>query len=584
MKKENILAFFILGLSFLLIVPLSPFLLDILLTFSLAFSLITLLLTIFIEETVELSSFPSILLFLTLFRLGLNLASTRLILSDGQAGKIIETFGHFLTGSNPLLGLILFALLTTINFIVITKGAGRIAEVSARFTLEALPGKQMLLDAEGAAGDLSKDELKKARDKLAIESEFYGQMDGASKFVRGDAIAMLVIIFVNLLGGLFFAMTTKAMSLKETLSTYTMLTIGDGLVTQIPSLLISLAAGIILTKNSHFSIASSLPSQVISYPKVFTFCGLSLIAVALIPGMPKITIFAIAAIFLLFGRSKNQEQKKSSERVLFAGIEVQLGLNVLEEGEKLLAQIPIIREELATHLGFLIPSIHIKDNLSLSKDNYAIVIKGVKKFEGNIKLIENLKKTIIQNACELVTFQDIIPLIENAKEENSAAFCELEKYDIKTKELFIISQNLLRERVLISDFVTIVNTIAEHVEEKKDLNFLTEKVRQKLIPRVVNNFFDETNNLHAITVDSKVEQMLSASIKPKVREKIEKQVQNLLMQASEKQIKPVVLTSVNSRALLSKIVGQYISVFSYEELNAETEIKSLGHISTDVLI
>lgn len=583
MKKENILAFSVLALVILLIVPLPPMLLDILLTLNIAFSVIALLLTLFIEETIELSSFPSILLFLTLFRLGLNLASTRLILAEGQAGKVIATFGHFLTASNPILGLILFSLLTVINFIVITKGAGRIAEVSARFTLEALPGKQMLLDSE----ELSKEELKKQKTKLAIESEFYGQMDGASKFVRGDAIAMIVIVAVNLFGGLFFAMTTKAMGLKEILTNYSMLTIGDGLVTQIPALLISLASGVILTKSSSFSVVSTLPNQVLRHPKVFTFTGITVAILALIPGMPHLIMIGIGALFLFLGRSKNQEETKVEERPIFASIEVELGFHLLEQGQQLLEEIPALRQRLGNDLGFLIPSIHIKDNLDLAEDSYVVKIKGVNKFSGTTDLIEKVRQTIVFNAVDLFTRQDLNLLLENVKAEDMAALLELEKYSIKTKELFTIAQNLLKEGVSIADFVAIVETIADHVQEKNDLNFLTEKVRQKLIPRVINCFFDEIKNLHAITVDLKVEQMLSANLKPKTKNKIELEVSHLLSIAEEKQVKPVLLTSVESRKALRQLLEKYTSklpVFSYEELDDEVEIIPLGQITTDVLI
>jgi len=253
---DVVLAIGIVGLILLLIIPLSPFLIDTLLCFSIVFSLMTLLLTLYVENALEFSTFPSLLLFLTLYRLGLNIASTRMILTRAEAGDIIQTFGDFVTQSNTLVGLVLFALLTIINFVVVTKGAGRIAEVTARFTLEAMPGKQMAVDGDLSSGLITQKEAKKARERISEEATFHGAMDGAAKFVKGDAIASIVITAVNILGGVLIGMTAKGLTWTECWGTFIRLTIGDGLVSQVPALFVSVGAGVMVTRVSRGNLSA----------------------------------------------------------------------------------------------------------------------------------------------------------------------------------------------------------------------------------------------------------------------------------------------------------------------------------------
>jgi flagellar biosynthesis protein FlhA len=414
--SDVILAIAVVGLVLLLVIPLPPVLLDALLSMSIVLAVTTLLITMYTEEALDFSSFPSLLLFLTLFRLGLNIASTRMILSQAQAGDIIKTFGEFVTGGNQIVGLVIFILLTVINFVVITKGSGRVAEVAARFTLDAMPGKQMSIDADLNAGIIDEEEAKMRREKVSQESDFYGAMDGASKFVRGDAIAGIVIAVVNIIGGFAIGVAIKGMSWTEAINTYTVLTIGDGLVSQIPALLISVGAGVIVTRaSSRVKLATAFRQQVFNNPRVLFITAVIILLLGFVPGMPLIVMLPMSLGIIIYAyvlwKSAKEElstfdtsvsskeeaeasaaQPNDVEKVLYVDpMEIELGYGLIPlvdqtQGGDLLSRITVIRRQIASELGVVFPPIRIRDNMSLDSNLYIVKIKGIEIASGTLHL------------------------------------------------------------------------------------------------------------------------------------------------------------------------------------------------------
>ncbi|MGE8330564.1 MAG: flagellar biosynthesis protein FlhA, partial [Paraburkholderia nemoris] len=396
----------------MMILPLPPFLLDLLFTFNIALSVMVLLVSMYTMKPLDFAAFPSVLLFSTLLRLSLNVASTRVVLLEGHtgpdaAGQVIESFGHFLVGGNFAVGIVVFIILMVINFMVITKGAGRIAEVSARFTLDAMPGKQMAIDADLNAGLINEDQARKRRLEVSQEAEFYGSMDGASKFVRGDAIAGLLIMVINIVGGLIVGMAQHGMDFASAGKTYTLLTIGDGLVAQIPSLVISTAAGVIVSRvATNEDIGTQLTGQLFTNPRVLVITGCILVLMGLIPGMPHFAFLILGGGLIQLGRTmkKRSEARKNTATLVDVapatlapvenaeaswddvtmidtlGLEVGYRLIPLvdknSDGE-LLKRIKSIRKKFAQEIGFLPPVIHIRDNLELRPNGYRIALKGV---------------------------------------------------------------------------------------------------------------------------------------------------------------------------------------------------------------
>jgi flagellar biosynthesis protein FlhA len=396
----------------MMILPLPPFLLDLLFTFNIALSVMVLLVSMYTMKPLDFAAFPSVLLFSTLLRLSLNVASTRVVLLEGHtgpdaAGQVIESFGHFLVGGNFAVGIVVFIILMVINFMVITKGAGRIAEVSARFTLDAMPGKQMAIDADLNAGLINEEQARKRRAEVSQEAEFYGSMDGASKFVRGDAIAGLLIMVINIVGGLIVGMVQHGMDFASAGKNYTLLTIGDGLVAQIPSLVISTAAGVIVSRvATNEDIGTQLTGQLFTNPRVLVITGCILVLMGLIPGMPHFAFLILGGGLIQLGRTmkKRADDRKNTTALVDVapaamapventeaswddvtmidtlGLEVGYRLIPLvdknSDGE-LLKRIKSIRKKFAQEIGFLPPVIHIRDNLELRPNGYRIALKGV---------------------------------------------------------------------------------------------------------------------------------------------------------------------------------------------------------------
>ena len=406
-NSDVLMAVAVISILVFMVMPLPTLLLDLLLSFSITFSLIILLASMYVQNPLDLSSFPSILLLVTLFRLSLNVASTRIILLNGNegimaAGKVIKAFGSFVVGGNYLVGIIVFLILVAINFIVITKGAGRIAEVAARFTLDAMPGKQMSIDADLNAGLITEQEARARRQLIAQEAEYYGAMDGANKFVRGDAIAGIVITLINIIGGLAIGVFQNDMSFAAAAQNYTLLTIGDGLVSQVPALIVSTAAGVIVTRaGADSSLGAEIASQILIQPKAIAVAAGVLFGFALVPGLPTIPFLVLSVLsaglaYIVFQAIKasariEEEIKTREEKALpsdqfealppldILAIEVGYGLIPLvdiEQDGQLLNRIKSLRRQIARELGIIVAPVHIQDNMQLKPGEYIILLKG----------------------------------------------------------------------------------------------------------------------------------------------------------------------------------------------------------------
>ncbi len=393
----------------LMVIPVSPVLLDVLMTFSIAMGLVVMLVSLYLKEPLQFNTFPSLLLILTLFRLSLNIASTRLILSRGQAGKVVQSFGDFVVGGNYVIGVIIFVILVIVNFLVITKGATRIAEVSARFTLDAMPGKQMAIDADLNAGLINESEARQRRAKIASEAEFFGAMDGASKFVRGDAIAGIIITLINIAGGFVIGMAQLDMSAAESLGRFTLLTVGDGLVSQVPALLVSTAAGLVVTRSTgDMNLGQALTLQIFRQRKALDLAAGALAVLGLVPGLPAVPFLLLAGLTFAGGRlvgkrvdaadasladAQRQAAHVEPEAAHRAGprgedlfvldrLELEIGYGLIglvddARGGDLLQRIGNIRRQISSELGIFIHPVRVRDNLQLQPNEYVIKLKGV---------------------------------------------------------------------------------------------------------------------------------------------------------------------------------------------------------------
>lgn len=416
------LAILIGGILFVLLFPVNVFFIDLLLAISITISVMILMSTLFIQKPLDLSVFPTILLITAVMRLSLNIASTRIILTDGHmgpsaAGHVIEAFGNFVMSGNIVIGLIVFAIITIINFVVITKGSGRIAEVAARFSLDAMPGKQMAIDADLSAGLISETEARNRRKILEDETTFYGSMDGANKFVRGDAIAGLLITFINLIGGIIIGMVQKNLSFESALQTYSLLTIGDGLVSQVPALLVSLSSGLIVSKSGVIGSADkAIFGQFSKFPQALLMASFVIAMMSFMPGIPAFHFLFVALITAGLGwmakkidanqeaeAEKDVEQNQDSTNIStnkeetisdslhIDNIKIELGYNLLsllhyQKGHKLTDQIKALRKQVAKELGFIMPSVRIIDNVQLSNNSYVIKIKDIECGKGEIQV------------------------------------------------------------------------------------------------------------------------------------------------------------------------------------------------------
>ena len=399
-SSDILVALLVVAIVMMMIIPMKPSLLDILLTFNISFALIILMVSMFNTDPLDFSVFPSLLLVMTLFRLALNISSTRLILLNAEAGQVIASFGSFVVGGNMVVGMVIFLIIVIIQFIVITKGAERVSEVAARFTLDAMPGKQMAIDADLNAGLINEQDARERREKIGQEADFYGAMDGASKFVKGDAIAGIIIIIINIVGGFIIGMAQKGMTAGDAMQIYTILTVGDGLVTQIPALLVSTATGIVVTRSaSKASLGTELTSQLFNYPKALGLAALILLVLGSI-GLPRLPMYSLAVffgvLFFAFRTStaktveemdmeevQEAEEIKKPENVVellqVEKMEMELGYALIplvdsEQGGDLLDRIIMIRRQCAVEMGFIVPPVRIRDNMQLKPNAYLIKI------------------------------------------------------------------------------------------------------------------------------------------------------------------------------------------------------------------
>jgi len=585
---------------------------DMLLGVSLALSLLTLLVILFIKNPSDFTGFPTLLLIFTLYRLGLNVATTRLILSEADAGELIDAFGEFVVSGSFVVGIVIFLILTVINFVVITKGAGRIAEVAARFTLDAMPGKQLSIDAELDKGYITVEEAIDKRRSLQQEADFYGAMDGASKFVRGDAVAAILVTLVNIVGGLAIGVFENGMPVGEALETYTRLTIGDGLLSQVPAIVTSTAAGVLVTRAaSRQELGQSLGKQLFFSQRVMAIlCGTMLIMAA-VPGFPKFPFLALASVFgfIAYGlreggilreafdemdkedsaTKKKEDAKKQAEtggpdealenllQVDTLMIELGYGLVGLADpakGGDLLQRITGVRKSFAQEMGFIVPSIRLRDSLKLSPNQYqflmrgqviaqgdvmpghwmamntansSVVLKGVPTTEPVFKLpatwvdeverrnaemagytvvdsssvmVTHLSESIRRHSYQILTRQDVQVLLDNLKDDHPALINELIPNMLNIGQIQRILQNLLAEVIPIRNLVGILERVADHAAATKNPDELSEQARRVLGPEIVKPFLTDENEVQAVTMEPWLEEEIAKGLQKSATESV----------------------------------------------------------------
>jgi flagellar biosynthesis protein FlhA len=640
----------VIGVLMVMVIPLPALIIDLLLSLSITIAIVILLMSMFVMKPLDFSVFPSVLLTVTLFRLSLNVASTRLILlhgneGTGAAGQVIKAFGTFVVGGNYVVGLIVFAVLTLINFVVITKGATRIAEVAARFTLDAMPGKQMSIDADLNAGLISEADARRRRSEIEREADFYGAMDGASKFVRGDAIAGVIIIFINIVGGLIIGVLQQNMDITDAARNYTLLTIGDGLVTQVPALIISTAAGMLVTRSTSSSnLGQDITEQLFLQPKAIGAAAAILFIFALIPGMPKFSFLVVAAgaAFLAFRLMKSAvpaEQENEEELPAPTPIETVdslLPLDLLEievgygliglvdvaQGGELLQRIKSLRRQLAQEMGFVIPAIHIRDNLQLKPNQYCVILKGVEIARGEmmpghwlaltsdkaqkVKGIDtkepafglpavwitekekesvqargivvvdpstvvttHLTELIKSNSDELLGRQEVQSLVDNLAKTYPKVVEELVPKVVSVGTIHRVLQRLLRERISIRDLLTVLETLADYAPLTKNIDILTGYVRQAMSRSITRQYRDGEGNITVVMLSPEIEDKISHSIQhtefesflsvdPNWVQKVVRSVQKYIGTFTSRGLQPIVLCSPGSRIHFRKVLEKFI--------------------------
>jgi flagellar biosynthesis protein FlhA len=676
-NSDIVIALAVVGILVFMIMPLPPILLDFLLACNIAFSLVILLVTMYILKPLELSVFPSILLLATLLRLSLNVASTRLILLHGNegtfaAGKVIQAFGSFVVGGNYAVGLIVFIILVIINFVVITKGAGRIAEVAARFTLDAMPGKQMSIDADLNAGLINEHDARLRRSNIAQEADFYGAMDGASKFVRGDAIAGIIITIVNIIGGLGIGIIQNGMGLAEATQNYTLLTVGDGLVTQVPALITSTAAGFVVSRAATESnLGREIVAQIFVQPRAIAIAAAVLFCFGITPGLPTLPFMVLAIItgtiaYMGFKTKKasleeKQEKEKAKSKIPspeqiesltpLDSLCLQIGYGLIplvdsEQGGELLNRIKAIRRQLAYEIGIIIPPVHIQDNLQLRPGEYSILLKGNDIAKGELLLnhylamnpdesskniegiptheptfglpaiwiaeskkelaisnkytvvdcatvlVTHLSDVIKRHAHELIGRQEVQKLLDNLKESHPKVVEELVPNLLPLGGVVSVLQRLLSEQIPVRDLLTILETLADWAPLTKNIDTLTEYVRQAMARTITKLFQSTEGNIPLITLDQNIEKILLdaiqqtdqgcvLAIEPTIAQKIMKAIMQKLEKFTSLNCQPIVLCSAQIRSHFKKFIDRFIPhlvVLSYNEILSTVKIKSLGTV------
>lgn len=637
----------------MMILPLPAIALDVLFSFNIALAILVLLIGLQTKKALDFIAFPTVLLVTTMLRLSLNVASTRVVLTEGHtgpaaAGKVIEAFGHFLIGGNYAVGIVVFIILTIINFTVVTKGAGRIAEVGARFTLDAMPGKQMAIDADLNAGLIGEDEARRRRTEVGQESEFYGAMDGASKYVRGDAIAGILVIIINVIGGLIVGMAQHDLAFADAVKNYTLLAIGDGLVAQIPSLIISVAAGVVVSRVANSEdIGGQLISQLFSNPTVIYITAGIVGGMGMIPGMPNFAFLMLAMILAGTGYFVGAQRKQAASAVEeetptivaeseeaswddvqpvdIIGLEVGYRLIPLVDkgqGGDLLKRIKGLRKKFAQEVGFLAPTVHIRDNLELKPSSYRITLKGVEIAMGeshvgqflainpgmvagtlpgtvttepafglpavwievaardqaqmmgytvvdaSTVVATHLNHMIATHAAELLGRTEVQSLLDHISKESPKLIEDLIPKTLSISVVQKVLQNLLAEGVHIRDMRSIVETLAEHAQQTQDAAELTALVRVQLGRAIVQQLFPTGNEISVMALDNHLERLLiqatqnnatgGAAIEPSLAENLSKQAALAASQQEQMGVSPVLLVAAPLRVALSKFLRRAI--------------------------
>lgn len=641
----------------MVVLPIPAFLLDMFFTFNIALAMVVLLVTVYTRRPLDFAAFPTVLLIATLLRLALNVASTRVVLLHGHeggnaAGNVIEAFGNVVIGGNYAVGLVVFLILMIINFMVVTKGAGRISEVSARFTLDALPGKQMAIDADLNAGLIDQEQARVRRFEVTKEADFYGSMDGASKFVKGDAIAGILILFINIIGGLSIGMAQYGLGFGEAIQIYTLLTIGDGLVAQIPSLLLSIAAAMMVTRqNTDEDMGEQLVFQMFDNPKALMITAAILGVMGIVPGMPHFAFLTLAVAagtgaYLIDKRQKQKAKEPAlpakaedgsepiSQRELswddvqpvdIIGLEVGYRLIPLvdrDQGGELLERVKGVRKKLSQDFGFLIPAVHIRDNLELTPNSYRITLMGVAVGEAEIRpdqelainpgqvygmidgeptmdpafgleavwireeqrehaqalgytvvdsstvLATHLSQLLTNNASQLIGHEEVQNLLEMLG-RSAPKLVENFVPDLLPLGVVVkVLQNLLNEAIPIRDIRTIVQTLAEYSSKSQEPDILTAAVRISLKRLIVQEINGIEPELPVITLIPELEQILhqtmqasggeSAGIEPGLAERLQSSLSHATQEQELKGEPAVLLTSGVLRSTLAKFVKNTI--------------------------
>jgi len=665
--------FLLIMLLAMVIVPLPPLALDVLFTFNIALAVAILLTTIYVGKPLEFGVFPTILLVVTLLRLALNIASTRVVLLEGHtgtsaAGRVIQAFGEFVVGGNYAVGLVIFSILVIINFVVVTKGAGRVSEVTARFTLDAMPGKQMAIDADLNAGIIDQDSAKKRRREIADEADFYGSMDGASKFVRGDAIAGILILFINIIGGLIIGTAQHDLDLSAAVHNYTLLTIGDGLVAQIPSLLLSTAVAIIVTRVSQSQdMGKQVFAQIFSDPRTLIVTAAVMLSLGLIPGMPNMAFISLAAVagYLAYrnGRQRQaatevEESPVPAEALLpeldwndvapIDLIDLEVGYRLIplvdrDRDGPLVGRIKGVRKKLTEELGFLISSVHIRDNLDLSPNGYRISLMGVPVGEGEVHIdkelainpgevfgkvdgiatrdpafgleaiwIEtaqreeaqilgytivdpatvvatHLSQIIKTHAHELLGHEETQQLLERLATTAPKLVEELTPKTLPVSTICRVLQNLLDEQIPIRNIRKIAETLAEQGGTCQDPDALSAAVRVSLSRSIVQSVAGMRSELPVLTLEPELERILNDSSKdgeslglePGIVERLH---ESLSEQAQKQEIAgepAVLLVAPNLRPWMSRMMRgiRNLYVLAYNEIPDDKRIQMVGAVS-----
>jgi flagellar biosynthesis protein FlhA len=677
-NSDVLMALSVVGMLVVMVIPIPTLLLDVFLSFNITFSIVVLLVAMYTVKALEFSVFPSLLLITTLLRLSLNVASTRLILLHGNegtaaAGQVIKAFGSFVVGGNYVVGLVVFLILVVINFVVITKGATRIAEVAARFTLDAMPGKQMSIDADLNAGLITDVEARQRRSEISREADFYGAMDGASKFVRGDAIAGIVITLINIVGGLVIGVLQQGMSLASAAQNYTLLTIGDGLVSQIPALIVSTGAGMVVTQAASDShLGSDMISQLTRHPRAVAIASGVLIFFGFIPGLPTLPFIVLGCLAggLAYTTFENQktilvrdeegresvDQERSLERVEellpldLLELEVGYGLIPLvdkEQGGELLERVKSIRRQFALEMGVIVPPMHIRDNLQLKPNQYSVIIKGVEIAGGELMpgyylamnpgdvkaeiegiptkepafgipalwigeqdkekaqiagytvvdlstmIATHISEVLKAHAHELLGRQEVQSLLDTLSVNHPKVIEELIPNLLSLGGVQKVLQNLLKEHVSIRDLLTVVETLADYAPITKNLDILTEYVRQRLSRSITKLYETPEGELALMTLDTEIEELISnavqhtehesyLSLEPALAQKIISQLTKSIEKFTSMNFQPLILCSPGVRPQLKRLTERFLStlvVLSHNEIDKRVKLKSLGVVS-----